>query len=319
MQLHDKRILITGGFGLAGSAVYNNLVAKGCKDIFRYHSKEFDLTIAKDTEEMLRECKPNVVFHFAAAVGGIWANRTMPASFCRDNTLMNINILEACAINDYVQKLCLTGSGCVYPEHAALPLNESSLWDGLPEPNTSVYGVTKRMLTLQSKAYYQQYGLNSFVIFPTNLYGPGDNFHPDHSHVIAGIIHKVYTAHQNKSNSVILWGDGTPTRDFLYITDFSKMTIDLMERYESLEPVNVGTGKEVTIKRLTNLIKEYIGFQGKIFWDTSKPNGQQRRCFDCDRLEESLGYSAPTSLEKGLTKTIQWYNNNVTNLRLDSK
>jgi len=319
MDLRNKRILITGGYGLAGNAVHQYLLRNENVEAHRYHSSVWDLTNPDDARLMLEASRPEIVFHFAAAVGGIMANSTMPASFYRKNTLINTNILEACAKSKFIEKLCLTGSGCVYPEDAPLPLHEDSLWNGLPEPNTCMYGVTKRMLTLLSDAYREEFGLNSYVILPTNLYGPGDNFHRDHSHVIAGIINKIDTAKRSNAPTVTLWGDGTPTRDFLYIDDFAKMTVDLMKKYNDTSPINVGTGKEQTIEKAASLIKNRMEYEGEIIWDSFKPNGQQRRYFDCSKLQEVLGYKHSYSLKHGIKETVKWYNRHYDSLRNDSK
>ncbi len=308
MKLINKRILITGGYGLAGLALYNKLSDIGCNSLFRYSSKEFDLTDPSAANKIITCCSPDFVFHMAADVKGVLANKKTPASIYANNIKINTNILEACAKNQ-IEKLCLTSSGCAYPEEAPLPLKETDLWAGLPEKHTRIYGLVKRMLSIQSEAYYKEYGLNSITIIPTNLYGPGGTFNREHSPVIPGIISKIYKAKENYSESVTLWGDGSPTRDFIYIEDFANITIKLMQEYNSTAPVNVATGVERKISTIATLIKKLIGFEGDIIWDSSKPNGQQRRCFDISHLKDTIGEYQFFSMIKGLQQTIEWYKN----------
>jgi len=306
MDLANKRILITGGYGLAGEATYNHLASKGCNNIKRFHKSEYNLTKEEAVQDLFSDYKPNIVFHFAAAVGGIQANKSKPASLCYSNLLMNTFILEVCA-KARVKKLCLTGSGCVYPQNAPLPLVETSLWDGIPEPITALYGLTKRLLVPQAEAYRRQYGLNSFVILPANLFGAKDSFHPEYSHVIPGIIQKIHHATKYNKPSVELWGTGEQVRDFLYINDFAKIVVALMEDYVSQKPVNLGTGIGVSIQTVAKIIKKHLKFKGEIKWNSSKLAGQQQRIFDISWLKETIGEYDFYPLDKGIKETIEWY------------
>ncbi|MBL7147209.1 MAG: GDP-L-fucose synthase [Nanoarchaeota archaeon] len=297
----NKKVCVTGGKGFLGKYLVNKLKEQGAK-VFSFSLKEYDLRKLEDCKKVVEG--QEIVIHLAAVVGGIEFNRLNPGSIYFDNMSINTNILEA-ARQANVEKFVGIGSACAYPKHAQIPLKEENLFDGPPEETNNSYGYTKRMLAVQSKAYNKQYGLNTINLLLFNLYGPGDHFGSKNSHVIPALITKCF-----KGNSdLLVWGDGTPSRSFLYVEDAIEGIMLATEKCNSSDPVNIGTSEEVTIKALTEKIKDYTNFQGKIVWDTTKPNGQPRRCADTIKAKELFGFEAKTPLHIGLKRTIEWYKN----------
>ncbi len=312
MNLTDKRVLVTGGSGFLGRHVYTTLRARGVKPIAPPHG-DCDLAIYGDTCAVFDVIEPQVVIHPAARCGGIGANRASPADFLRDNLNMASNVLEACRLF-HVEKLVAVGSCCAYPRDAPLPLQESDLWNGYPEPTNAPYGIAKRVLLSLCQAYRQQYGLNAVHLIPANLYGPGDNFDLETSHVIPALIRKMTEATANGVTEATLWGSGRPWREFLYAPDAAEAIVRAAERYDAAEPLNIGCGSEIQIEALARSIADLTTFRGKILWDPSRPDGQPRRFLDISRARELLGWQAATTLTDGLRKTIAWYIAHAANL-----
>ena len=309
------RVLVTGGHGFLGSHLLDRLKeAEWCSDAIAPGSADFDLCKAEDVRRMFKEAKPDVVVHLAASVGGIEANRAHPARFFYDNLMMGVQAMHE-AYRSGVKKFVALGTICAYPKFTPVPFQEEHLWDGYPEETNAPYGLAKKMLLVQAQAYRQEYGFNAIYLLPVNLYGPGDNFDLTTSHVIPAFIRKMSEAAEQKQKSVSLWGDGSPTREFLYVKDAAEAIVLATERYDGSEPVNLGTGKEIAIRELAVLIAEKVGFTGKILWDSSKPNGQPRRCLNVDRAKKFFGFEAKTSLPAGLDETISWYRAHRTSLR----
>ncbi|MFA6548428.1 MAG: GDP-L-fucose synthase [Candidatus Margulisiibacteriota bacterium] len=302
----DKRIVVTGGAGFLGSFVVEKLKQKGCRNIFIPLIEEYDLRRETDIVRLYKTAVPDMVIHLAAAVGGINANRENPGAFFYDNLIMGVQLMEQ-ARRHSVGKFVAIGTVCAYPKFTPVPFKEADLWDGYPEETNAPYGLAKKMLLVQSQAYRQQYGYNSIFLLPLNLYGPRDNFNPSSSHVIPAIIKKCVDAVQKKESFVTLWGTGQASRGFLFVEDAAEGIILATEKYEKSDPVNLGTDQEITIKDLANLIARLTGFSGEIKWDTSKPDGQPRRCLDTSRAKSLFGFSAKTDFEAGLNKTVAWY------------
>lgn len=305
-----RRVLVTGGAGFLGRYVVDMLRARGAKDIFVPRSAEYDLVQMPAVEQVYRDANPDLVIHLAARVGGIGANMDNPGKFFYDNLLMGVQLIEVgrrCGI----QKFLSLGTICAYPKFTPVPFNEEALWDGYPEETNAPYGLAKKMLLVQGQAYRQQYGFNSIYLLPVNLYGPGDNFDLHTSHVIPALIRKCVEAVKCGESQVVCWGDGTPTREFLFVKDCAEAIVLAAEQYNGAEPVNIGTGEEVSIKLLTETVAELIGFTGKIVWDTSRPNGQPRRCLDTSRARHAFGFNAQTSLREGIRQTVEWYRREV--------
>lgn len=302
----SKRVAVTGGAGFLGSFVVEKLRQKGCKEIFVPRSKEYDLIQVEAVWRFYEDMRPNIVIHLAARVGGIGANRVNPAKFFYDNLMMGVQLLHHAHLTK-VTKFVAIGTVCSYPKHCPVPFREENLWDGYPEETNAPYGLAKKMLLVQSQAYRQQYGFNSIYLLPVNLYGPRDNFDLETSHVIPALIRKCIDANLNKKDSIVIWGDGSPTREFLYVEDAAEGILLAAERYDDSEPVNLGSGFEISIKDLVATIGRLTGFRGGIVWDRSKPNGQPRRSLDTRRAEQAFGFKATTPLEEGLKRTIQWY------------
>jgi len=309
LDLTKKRIVVTGGGGFLGSFVVDALKARGCESVFVPRKRDYDLTRMDGIEKMFADAQPEVLFHLAAVVGGIGANRINPGSFFYENAIMGIQLIEAARIHK-VEKTLIAGSICAYPKFTPVPFKEEDLWNGYPEETNAPYGVAKKALLVQSQAYRQQYGLNSIFVMPVNLYGPRDNFDLQSSHVIPALIRKALEAKEAGVNELIGWGDGSPTREFLYVEDAAEGLITAAISYDGEEPVNLGSGYEISIKDLMGLVARLCGFEGKIAWDTAQPNGQPRRCLDTTRAESYFGFKASTSLEQGLQKTIDWYKEN---------
>ena len=305
----EKKILLTGGAGFVGSFVYQKLLEKGIdkKNIKVPRSKEKDLRIWANCTSAVKDI--DVVIHLAARVGGIGFNRKYPGTLFYDNAIMGIQLMEAARRED-VKKFVAVGTVCAYPKYTRVPFNEENLWDGYPEETNAPYGLAKKMLLVQAQAYRQQYKFNAIFLLPVNLYGPGDNFHLEHSHVIPALIRKMIEAKQKKRKKVIVWGTGEASREFLYVEDAADGILLATERYNKSKPVNLGIGKEIKIKDLVHLIAELTGYTGKIVWDSNKPDGQPRRCLDTSRAETEFGFVAKIDFEDGLKKTIEWYMNN---------
>lgn len=301
-----KHILITGGAGFLGSFVVKKLRERGYQDIFVPRSKEYDLTQMESVRKVYQDAKPDIVIHLAAKVGGIGANRENPGKFFYDNLMMGIQLMEI-GRQRGIEKFVALGTICSYPKFAPIPFKEEDIWNGYPEETNAPYGLAKKMLLVQSQAYRAQYSFHSIFLMPVNLYGPGDNFDPSSSHVIPALIRKCVEAVEQKRDEIIAWGTGRATREFLYVEDCAEAIVLATERYDKPAPVNIGAGFEISIKDLTCLIAELVGFKGKIVWDASKPDGQPRRCLDTTRATKEFGFQAKTDFKKGLTETIQWY------------
>lgn len=306
LDLSAKRILVTGGAGFLGSYIVERLAREGAREIAAPRRKDYDLTRAEAVERLFREYRPQVAIHAAAAVGGIGANRGNPGLFFYENAIMGIQVVEACRRYG-VEKTVVLGTICSYPKLTPVPFREEDLWEGYPEETNAPYGIAKKALLVQCQAYREQYGMNAVFLLPVNLYGPRDNFDPQSSHVIPALIRKCLEAVRRGAGEIVLWGDGSPTREFLYVEDAAEGIVLATQRYNGAEPVNLGSGVEISIGELARKIAELTGFSGRIVWDTSQPNGQPRRRLDVSRAERELGFRARTGLEEGLRATIAWY------------
>ena len=310
----DKRVVVTGGAGFLGSFLVERLRAKDCRAIVVPRSKDYDLVEMDAVRRLYADAKPDVVIHLAARVGGIGANQANPGRFFYDNLMMGTQLIEV-GRQLGIKKFVAIGTICAYPKYAPIPFKEDDLWAGFPEETNAPYGLAKKMMLVQSQAYRQQYGFNSIVLFPVNLYGPRDNFDLETSHVIPALIRKCAEAQQNGKPEIVLWGDGTPTREFLYVEDAAEGILLAAEQYNDSRPLNLGTGEELSIKTLAGIIAAEVGFHGRILWDPTKPNGQPRRCLDISRIKQTIGFQPTHSLRDGLKKTIQWYRANLDALR----
>ncbi len=308
IDLTSKKILVTGGAGFLGSFVIDKLLEQGVpkKNIFVPRSKESDLRIWENCVAAVKN--QDVVIHLAARVGGIGFNREHPAELFYDNAVMGVQLMEA-ARRAGVEKFVAVGTICAYPKFTPVPFKEDDLWEGYPEETNAPYGLAKKMLLIQAQAYRQQYGLNAIYLLPVNLYGPRDNFDPKSSHVIPALIKKVVDAKREGKDSIEVWGTGKPTREFLYVEDAAEAIVTATERYDKGEPVNLGSGEEISIKDLVGLICRLCEFKGEIRWDKSKPDGQPRRRLDVSRARQEFGFEAKVDLETGLQRAVEWYLN----------
>jgi len=306
MDLKGKRVCVTGGAGFLGRALVEELRRRGCSEIFVPRSADFDLRREECVERMWKDARPQVMIHAAARVGGIGANRSNPGTFFYDNAIMGIQIIEA-ARRHGIEKLVVLGTTCSYPKFCPVPFQEEAFWNGYPEETNAPYGIAKKILLVQSQAYRQQFGCHAIYLIPVNLYGPGDNFDLETSHVIPALIRKCVEARQRDSSEVVCWGDGTPSREFLYVRDCARGIVAATESYDGAEPVNLGAGQEVRMADLAALIAELTGYRGRLVWDRSYPNGQPRRCLSTARAEAAFGFRASTDLRSGLLETIQWF------------
>jgi GDP-L-fucose synthase len=302
----DRRVVVTGGAGFLGSHVVAKLAQRGCREVVVPRTREYDLRDRDAVVRLYRETQPHLVIHLAAIVGGIGANRASPGRFFYDNAVMGIELLEY-ARQFAVQKFVGVGTVCAYPKSTPVPFRESDLWNGYPEETNAPYGLAKKMMLVQAQAYRQQYGFNAIYLLPVNLYGPGDNFDLETGHVIPSLIRKCVEAKAQNAGRITLWGDGSPTREFLYVEDAAEGILLAAEHYDGPEPVNLGTGQEISIRELAELIAAEVGFEGEIEWDTSKPNGQPRRCLEVTRARELFGFQATERFRTGMAKTIAWY------------
>lgn len=299
------RVLVTGGGGFFGSFVVEALRARGA-NVFVPRSREYNLVEREACRRAIADSKAELVFHLAARVGGIGANRDNPGVFLFENAMMGLQMLEECRLAQ-VRKTIVAGTICAYPKFAPIPFREDDLWAGYPEETNAPYGIAKKLLLVQSQAYREQYGTNSIVLFPVNMYGPRDNFDLRTSHVIPAMIRKFVAARDAGNTDVTLWGDGSPTREFIYAEDAAEAMILAAEKYDSSDPVNIGSGAEIAIKDLAAQVAAAVGFTGTIVWDTSQPNGQPRRRLDVSRAKERFGFTARTTLADGIAKTVAWY------------
>jgi GDP-L-fucose synthase len=305
LSLRGKRITVTGGAGFLGSHVVRRLAEQGA-DVCAPRSRDFDLVSGDAVRRLYREKQPEIVIHLAARVGGIGANRDNPGRFFYDNLMMGAQLMEE-GRRSGIDKFVAIGTVCAYPKYTPVPFRENDLWNGYPEETNAAYGLAKKMLLVQAQAYREQYGFQAIYLLPVNLYGPGDNFDPSTSHVIPALIKKCVEAADQGVPEVEVWGTGNASREFLYVDDCARAIVAATERYEDVTPVNLGTGREVTIRDLVAIIARLTGFRGSIHWDTSKPDGQPRRCLDISRAEKEFGFRASTSLEAGLSRTVEWY------------
>jgi len=304
--LINKKILVTGGAGFLGTRVVGELLKKGVSqsDIIIPRSKDYDLRIFENCASIVQDV--DIVIHLAARVGGIGFNQEHPAELFFDNAIMGIQLMEAAHLAG-VKKFVAVGTVCAYPKYTPVPFREDELWNGYPEETNAPYGLAKKMLLVQAQAYRQQYGFNAIYLLPVNLYGPGDNFHPDSSHVIPALIKKFVDARNSGDPSVVVWGTGSASREFLFVDDAARAIVMATEAYDGIDPVNLGAGKEITIRDLVEIIRIHVGYEGEIVYDTTKPDGQPRRCLDTSRARDYFGFNAEVSFEEGLKQTIAWY------------
>jgi len=306
LEWSKERVVVTGGAGFLGGFVLEELRRRGAREIFVPRSREYDLVDMGAVRRLYADARPTIVLHLAARVGGIGANRANPGKFFYDNLMMGVQLIEV-GRQVGLKKLVALGTICAYPKFCPVPFKEEDLWSGYPEETNAPYGLAKKMLLVQSEAYRQQYGFNSIVLFPVNLYGPNDNFDLETSHVIPALIRKCVAARERGDKTITAWGDGSPTREFLHARDAAAGIVAAAERYEKSEPVNLGAGREVKIGDLVALVARLCGFQGEIAWDTSKPNGQPRRMLDTERALREFGWKARIELEEGLAETVAWF------------
>ncbi|MEY9096906.1 GDP-L-fucose synthase [Paenibacillus chitinolyticus] len=302
----NARIVVTGGAGFLGSHVVDKLKQKGYKNVYVPRSAEYDLIHEADIKRMFEDMQPSIIIHLAAVVGGIGANRLNPGKYFYENLMMGTQLIEESRKNN-LEKFVAIGTICAYPKFTPVPFREEDLWIGFPEETNAPYGLAKKMMLVQSQAYREQYNFNSIYLLPVNLYGPRDNFDLETSHVIPALIRKCIEAKNSNLNEIVVWGTGKATREFIYVDDAAEAIILAMENYNSSEPVNIGSGYEISIRDLVETIAQLTEFEGKITWDSGKPDGQPRRCLDITRAQNEFGFLAKTKFEEGLKKTIDWY------------
>lgn len=307
-----KRVCVTGGAGFLGSHVVNRFWKEGY-DVVVPRQEDYDLTKRFNIESMLYKMDPDIVVHLAAKVGGIGANQASPADFFYANAVMGVEMIDA-AYRHGVEKFVQVGTVCAYPSNPPIPFKEEDIWNGYPEPTNAPYGIAKRMLLEMLQAYRKQYNFNGIYMLPVNLYGPGDNFSLDTSHVVPALIRKALEAKAKGDSSITVWGTGKAYREFLYVEDAAEAIVLATEKYNSPNPVNIGTGSEISVNALVELIKKTIGYEGSTVWDTSRPDGSARRCLDVTRAEKEFGFKASTSLEEGIQKTVEWYESTLRNI-----
>ena len=303
MEWRRQRVVVTGGAGFLGSHVVHHLRQRGCRDVIVPRSRDYDLRDASAISRLYAEAKATLVIHLAAVVGGIGANRTNPARFFYDNAIMGIQLIEHARLAG-VEKFIAVGTICSYPKFTPVPFREEDLWNGYPEETNAPYGLAKKMLLVQAQAYRAQYGFNAIYPMLVNLYGPNDNFDLTSSHVIPALIRKCVEAKERHDPAIALWGDGSPTREFLYVEDAAEALVLAAEHYDGDEPINVGSGEEISIAELAQVIADEVGFQGHVEWDTTKPNGQPRRCLDVSRAQALIGFKAAVGLREGIARTV---------------
>jgi GDP-L-fucose synthase len=306
MELRGARVVVTGGSGFLGRRVVAALDGRGCAAVFAPRRADYDLRDRAQVIRLYADTRPDVVIHLAAVVGGIGANRANPGRFFYDNAVMGIEVLEQARLAG-VGKFVGIGTICAYPKLTPVPFREEDLWNGYPEETNAPYGLAKKMLLVQSQAYRQQYGMSAIHLLPVNLYGPGDNFDPESSHVIPALVRRMEEARLEGRDEVVLWGDGSPTREFLYVDDAAEGIVRATEAYDDAEPVNLGSGREIPIRELAGIVAAAVGFTGRVGWDVTKPNGQPRRALDTTRAFARFGWRATTSFEEGLARTVAWY------------
>jgi len=312
-RLGDKRIAVTGGAGFLGQYVVKKLGERGCRNIFVPRSRDYNLVDGDAVKRLYRDARPDIVIHLAAVVGGIGANSENPGRFFYENLMMGVQMIEQGRLAG-LEKFVALGTVCAYPKFTPIPFREDDIWNGYPEETNAPYGLAKKMLLVQSQAYRQQYDFNSIFLLPANLYGPGDNFDPKSSHVIPALIKKVFDAKDRAERHITVWGTGRATREFLYVDDAAEGIVLATEMYDGSAPVNLGTGSQISIRELAGLICELSGFNGKLEWDTSKPDGQPRRTLDVSRAKSEFGFEAKTNIRDGLRMTIDWYRDNKNSL-----
>jgi len=302
----NQRVVVTGGAGFLGSFVVEQLRAKGCRAVVAPRSREYDLLQMDAVRRLYADTNPDMVLHLAARVGGIGANEANPGRFFYDNLMMGTQLIEV-GRQRGLKKFVALGTICAYPKFAPIPFKEDDIWSGYPEETNAPYGLAKKMMLVQLQAYRQQYGFNGITLFPVNLYGPKDNFDTETSHVIPALIRKCVEAKESRRREVVLWGDGSPTREFLYVEDAAEGLLLAAERYDGDPPVNLGTGEEITIRDLAQVIAAEVGFTGEFLWDKTKPNGQPRRCLDVSQAKKLFGFEAAHRLREGIPKTVAWF------------
>lgn len=302
----ERSICVTGGAGFLGSYIVDKLKARGCARVFVPRSRDYDLRERASIKRMFLDSQPDIIIHAAAVVGGIGANQQNPGRFLYDNATMGLQLMDE-AKDRGIQKFVQIGTICAYPKYTPVPFREGELWNGYPEETNAPYGIAKKLLLVQAQAYRAQYGMNAIYLLPVNLYGPGDNFDPESSHVIPALIRKCMEARSRGDRRITAWGSGAPTREFLHVSDCAEAILLATQRYDKPEPVNIGSGTEVSIRELVTLITRVTGFNGEIAWDRSKPDGQPRRCLDTSRALKEFGFRASISLADGIRETVQWY------------
>ena len=302
----SKRVVVTGGNGFLGSFVAAKLRQRGCRELFLPRSAKYDLRVESDVARLFEDTRPDIFIHLAAVVGGIGANREHPGRFFYDNAIMGIHAIEQARLCG-IEKFVCVGTVCSYPKFTPVPFREETLWDGYPEETNAPYGLAKKMLLVQLQSYRQEYGTSGIYLIPVNLYGPRDNFDLNSSHVIPALIRKCFEARQASSPRIVVWGTGAPTREFLYVEDAAEAIILAAERYDGPDPINLGSGNEISIRELVSLITELVGYCGAVEWDPSMPDGQPRRCLDTSRAEREFGWRAQVPFRAGLERTIAWF------------